>query len=142
MWWLACGLSSHSAGLSGVSISECQEEGDASTNPRVLIAVGRQLNVETEVGGVTRRGQGTRTGEHLVARAVVDAGLGDLAVLDRHEPDDWHFGVQLFGLRVVQQVDCVVPAGALQEHAIAERTILGFLCDLGVSDLVIDLELE
>jgi len=91
---------------------------------------------------VTSRGQGACTREHLVDGAVVDASLWLLAVLLRNQPEKRELSVQLLRVRLVKEVNLLVPPGALHVHTVDEATIRRWLVDGRWSCVIADLEVE
>ena len=87
-------------------------------------------------------GEGARTGQHLVDRAVVDASGWLLSVVLGQQPDQRELGVQLLRVRLVQEMCLVVPTGAFHVHAIDEATIFGRLSDRRGSSVVAHLEVK
>lgn len=124
------------------SVSERQEESYTCSHPVVVILVAGQLNHQTVVGGVTSGRQSTRSRQHLVDRAVVNASSWCNSVTFGHEPDKWHFSVELLGLRIVQNVGRAVPSSTLHEQSMTVDTIIWLFGDLSESVLIDDLEVE
>lgn len=91
---------------------------------------------------MTRGREGSRAGEHLVHRAVVDATLGLNAVALGDEPDDRHLCVELLGNTVVHDVRLVVPSSTLHEHTIHVGTIIRFLSNFILRVVIDNLEVE
>ncbi len=86
--------------------------------------------------------QSTASAEHFVNWAHVDATCRSHSILLWHEPNDWHFSVQLFRVRVVDHMCRIVPPGSFHKHTIEIATVLRFLGDLSNRVLINYLEVE
>ena len=92
--------------------------------------VGWQLKVEDEVSRVTRGGERTITREHLVNRAIVDAGLRLDTVLHWQEVNHRHLDEELLRLTLLELFRAVIPLAAFQVQAVKIAASLGLLLDV------------
>jgi len=79
---------------------------------------------------VTRGGERTITREHLVNRAIVDAGLRLDTVLYGQEVNHGHLDEELLWLTLLELFRAVVPLAAFQVQAVKIAASLGLLLDV------------
>lgn len=106
------------------SVSEWKEESNACSNPFLFSFTGWELNEETEVGRMTRSGQGSCTWKYLVNGAIVDAGIWRFTVFLGQEPDKWELSIELLRIWVIQIMGLTIPSCTFHVHTIDETTIL------------------
>lgn len=117
------------------SVFEGQEAGHTSFDPLGLWAGGGQLEIEHEVGRVTRGRQRTVTREHLINGTLIYASLGLLAVLYWHEVDHRHLNEELLWLTILQLLLIVIPSATLEIETVDVATRLGLGFDILVRHL-------
>ena len=110
------------------SVLESEEGGHASLDPLSLRFVGRQLEVEHEVGRVTRGRECAITREDLVDWALIEASLRDFTVLHRHEVNHGHLDEELLRFTLVEHLYVVVPPTALQVQAVGVASSFRLRC--------------
>merc|ERR1719296_29637 len=90
------------------SMFERQEGGNPGLDPLAHLLVGRELQVQDEIGTVSSCEQRALAGQHLVAWTAIVQHVRH-PVLDRHEPESWKLCEQLLRLGLLHVVRAAIP---------------------------------
>lgn len=71
----------------------------------------------------------TWTGKYFVYGTFIDSVSWLYSILLWYKPNNWHFSVELFRIRVVKKMSNAVPTSSLHKHTIDVATILWFFSD-------------
>lgn len=102
----------------------------------------RHFDEVYEVRGVTRGRKGSRSAEHLVHRAAINASRGRLTIFLGHVPDEGALNEQLLRLGLVDHVDSLVPSATFEVEAVDEDAVFWFLGDIRGLDFIVHFIVE